>query len=232
MTTKRIGVEQPENAPTMSINQMAEFVDASERGKRSIVRKQKKPSTFRVARYATVRASIKNYCKNGFDGTILQQGLTKLQTKTPLSKWAISEKECSIKAIRNFIQSHFPQRFGRVKCSFFAPTEKQMRFDQLTIIIAPDLIFRWEENGIHYIGCMKLRIKKESADFGVYRRIASLLAFYLKRIASEGEVVVNDYCLCINVMDDNITPAPKNIESDITDLQEAGEQIVELWKVA
>ncbi len=59
MTTKRIGVEQPENAPTMSINQMAEFVDASERGKRSIVRKQKKPSTFRVARYATVRALIK-----------------------------------------------------------------------------------------------------------------------------------------------------------------------------
>ena len=53
-------VELHVGTPTMSINQMAEFVAASERGKRAIVRKQKHPSTFRVARYATARASFKN----------------------------------------------------------------------------------------------------------------------------------------------------------------------------
>ena len=87
-------VELHVGTPTMSINQMAEFVAASERGKRAIVRKQKHPSTFRVARYATARASFKNYCKNDFDEAILLQGLEKLQNKTPVSQWAASEKSC------------------------------------------------------------------------------------------------------------------------------------------
>ena len=148
----------------MSINQMAEFVAASERGKRAIVRKQKHPSTFRVARYATARASFKNYCKNDFDEAILLQGLEKLQNKTPVSQWAASEKSCSIQAIRGFMQSHFPERFGRIKCSFFTPREKQIRFGGLTLVVAPDLIFRWEEDGTRYIGCLKLRIKQKAAE--------------------------------------------------------------------
>ena len=41
-------VELHVGTPTMSINQMTEFVAASERGKRAIVRKQKHPSTYRI----------------------------------------------------------------------------------------------------------------------------------------------------------------------------------------
>lgn len=225
-------VEPQVGIPTMSINQMAEFVAATERGKRAIVRKQKHPSTFRVARYATARASFKNYCKNDFDEAILLQGLEKLQNKTPVSQWAASEKSCSIQAIRGFMQSHFPERFGRIKCSFFTPREKQIRFGGLTLVVAPDLIFHWEEDGTRYIGCLKLRIKKKAAEFGVYRRIASLLAHYLRCIAADDEVVVNNFCLCYNAMDGNIIPAPRDLQSDMEDLRIASEQIVELWNVA
>lgn len=60
-------------------------------------------------------------------------------------------------------------------------------------MVAPDLIFRWEEDVTRYIGCLKLRIKKKAAEFGVYRRIASLLAHYLRCIAADDEVVVNNF---------------------------------------
>lgn len=114
----------------------------------------------------------------------------------------------------------------------FTPREKQIRFGGLTLVVAPDLIFRWEEDGTRYIGCLKLRIKKKAAEFGVYRRIASLLAHYLKCIAADDEVVVNNFCLCYNAMDGNIIPAPRDLQSDMEDLRIASEQIVELWNVA
>lgn len=99
-------------------------------------------------------------------------------------------------------------------------------------MVAPDLIFRWEEDGTRYIGCLKLRIKKKAAEFGVYRRIASLLAHYLRCIAADDEVIVNNFCLCYNAMDGNIIPAPRDLQSDMEDLRIASEQIVELWNVA
>ena len=79
----------------------------------------------------------------------------------------------AILAIRGFMQSHFPERFCRIKCSFFTPREKQIRFGELTFVAAPDLNFRF--NRIYYIQ-MRLRVPEKRVKRLI---IQSLTLFYL-----------------------------------------------------
>ena len=69
----------------------------------------------------------------------------------------------AIQAIRGFMQSHFPERFCRIKCSFFTPREKQIRFGELTFVAAPDLIFRF--NRIYDIQMWLRAPEKELIDW-------------------------------------------------------------------
>ena len=74
--------------PRVSINLLVVFVEATERRKLSIVKEQKKPSLFKVAPYATARAAMKRYIKDGFDSECLYKAIANLQSRQTISQWA------------------------------------------------------------------------------------------------------------------------------------------------
>lgn len=230
---KIIGSGQPYTAPRVSINPLITFVEATERKKRSIVKGQKTPSKFKIAPYATARAAMKKYVKGGFEEIFIFDAIRTLQSRNAESKWARNDVKNSILALRHFIEFNFPDKVGKIHCSFTKATNPKCTIAGVQITVAPDLIMRWEDNGKKYIGAVKFRIVKSKLSFSAGRNAASLISFYLqKSIAEHDEIVDNAHCLFVDVMADVIYPAPIDTSLPLQELKTACLEYVTLWDAA
>ncbi len=219
--------------PRVSINPLVVFVEATERRKLSIVKEQKKPSLFKVAPYATARAAMKRYIKDGFDSECLYKAIANLQSRQTISQWARNNANNSIEALRHFIEINFPQRVSKIHCVFSQATKKECMLEGVIIKVAPDLILRWEDNGIRYVGAIKFRIAKTKLSFSAGRHAASLISYYLRQtIAESNEIVDTTHCLFVDVMDDVIYPSPMDITHSLNVISDACCEYLTIWNVA
>lgn len=233
MTNNFIGSGQPYNVPRVPINPLIAFVTATERRKKSIVKEQKKPSVFKVAPYATARAAMKKYVKGGFEEECILDALQTLQSRQTSSVWAKNDVANSIIALRHFIEINFPDRVGKIHCTFPKVTNKECIMAGVQITVAPDLIMRWEDNGNKYVGAVKFRIAKNKLDFSAGRNAASLISYFLqKSIAKQGEIVDNAHCFFVDVMADVIYPAPLDTTLSLQEINDACLEYVTLWNAA
>ncbi len=214
-------------SPEISINPLAEYVGASERRKRAILRQQKYPSDFIVARYRTARAAFSNYFKDGYDQNILIRAIERLQGKKPTSDWSRNDTVNSIEALRRFLSIEIP--FKSLKCRFSKPDIKEYNINGVSVIVAPDLLLEWEVEGQKYVGAIKFYIKKKDLTLQQGRLSASLLADFMRRTNSEETTVSKRHCVCVDVMNQRIFAAPGNIIEDMNSISDACYEINTLW---
>lgn len=217
----------------ISINPLCEFVFASDRKKASIVRNQKQPSTFKVARYRTAKNRMTKSIKNGFSHDEILSGIKKLRAKTCTTEFQESDRKASIEALRLFLELQFPKGFGDLKCTFHAVTQKSVVVDGVLITISPDLVLRWEKDGQKYIGGIKFHISKSNTfDYDKASFAAGLIELYLKdSIAEPDEIVDRKYCLCVDVFSTRVCSTPYDRKGFTTKLEESCHEIKSLWDV-
>lgn len=218
----------------ISINPLCDFVVGSTRKKASIIRSQKQPSTFMVARYRTAKTRMSKFFKNGFSYQDIISGINDLQAKHCVTEFQKSDRRTSIEALRLFLELQFPNKFKELKCSFSTDKRKELDFSGVSIIVAPDLILRWEENGQKYIGGIKFHISKSNIfDYNKASFAAGLINLYLKDVvAAPDEMVVDDFCLCVDVFGTRICSTPQNKNTFIETLENACREIKNLWEAA
>jgi hypothetical protein len=213
--------------PEISINPLAEYVGASERRKRAILRQQKYPSDFIVARYRTARAAFSNYFKDGYDQNVLIRAIERLQGKKPTSDWSRNDTVNSIEALRRFLSIEIP--FKSLKCRFSKPDIKAYNINGVSVIVSPDLMLEWEVEGQKYVGAIKFYIKKKDLTLQQGRLSASLIADFMRRTNSEETTVSKRHCVCVDVMNQRIFAAPGNIIEDMNSISDACYEINTLW---
>lgn len=218
----------------ISINPLCDFVTGSARKKASIIRSQKNPSKFMVARYKTAKTRMSRFVKNGFTYQDILSGIADLQTKQCTTDFQKNDRKASIEALRLFLELQFPTNFKKLKCSFSTDKRKDVEFNNVSITVSPDLILRWEEDGQKYIGGIKFHISKSNIfDYEKASFAAGLIHLYLKEsIACNDEIVVDDYCLCVDVFGSKICSTPKNKKDFNSKLYKACDEIKSLWEVA
>lgn len=217
-------------SPEISINPLAEYVGASERRKRTIVRQQKYPSDFIVARYRTARAAFSNYFKGGYDQSVLIRAIERLQGKIPTSDWSRNDTANSIEALRRFLSLKIP--FKSLKCRFSKPDIKAYNINGVAIIVSPDLMLEWEIEGQKFVGAIKFFIKKKKMTLQQGRLSASLLADFMKRINSKETIISKQHCICVDVMEQRIFSAPTDIREEMGLVSDACNEISMLWRAS
>lgn len=219
---------------TISINPLCDFIAGSQRKKASIVRSQKNPSKFMVARYRTAKTRMTRFLKNGFSYQDILSGITDLQAKHCETDFQKNDRKASIDALRLFLELQFPKDFKKLKCSFSTDKRKEIEVNDVAIIVAPDLILRWEENGQKYIGGIKFHISKSNVfDYGKASFAAGLINLYLQNvIANDDEIVVPDHCLCVDVFGTRICSTPQDEKAFLDVLNSACLEIKKLWNAA
>lgn len=219
--------------PRVSINSLIEFISASDRRKRSIVKQQKHPSTIQVAPYATTRAALRKFIKDDYDLELIVEAIEKLQHRDQSTQWRRQDTKNSIDALRHFMIMNFPSRVSKIKCSFAKSFIKDCYIDDVLITISPDLIMRWEIDGVKYIGAVKFRLSQKRLDFSGGHNAATLISHYLKTtVAQEDEIVDLSHCLYVDIFSENIYRAMGDLTHPIEEIRKACKEYSKLWRAA
>lgn len=216
--------------PKISINPLIEYIGATEKRKKSIVKQQKEPLGFVIGRYRTARYAFGKYFKNGYDENILINAIDYLQTKEQKSDWTRDDSKKSIEALRCFLGLEFP--FQNLKCRFLKPDIKRYDICGVDVIVSPDLLLEWENEGQKVVGAIKFYIKMEHLSLKNGRINASLLSDFLRHTLSENVEVSRQHCICIDIMNQRMFVAPENTKEDMELVVNACNEIRTKWFVA
>lgn len=219
----------------ISINQLADFSKSSEAQKKSIIRQQKTPNTFKTAWYQLAKARIKKVMANKGDIQPILDGIEVLKNKTLTKKRQINDRTVSLDAMQRFINLQIPNLLKDYDYKVLKNAEsKSIYVKGVEVIVSPDLIIEIEIEGKKYLGAVKTHISKGNKfDKNQQLYVASALHKYLEtEIAKNGELVLPELCLSIDVFGDGIISSPKDISTKIRDIEVMCEEIKSMWEAA
>ncbi|WP_055436035.1 hypothetical protein [Lacinutrix algicola] len=210
------------NNYVISINQLAAFSKATESGKKRIIKQQKQPNKFLVSWYQLSKARIKKSIANNCDLEPVFKGIEELKLRRPEKPRQISDKQVSLEALRRFVNIKLPKLLKDIPHDLIKKVpSKSIKISGVEIIISPDVIYKLKINGKVYIGAVKIHISKNNIfDNQQSRCISGLIYKYLKEVvALEGEEVLEELCLSIDVFGDKAISTPYNLPKVLNDIE-------------
>lgn len=219
----------------ISINQLAAFSKATEAGKRRIIKQQKQPNKFLVAWYQLPKARIRKAIANNCDLEPILKGIEELKLRKPEKPRQVLDREVSLEALKRFVKIKLPSLLKNVPHEVIKKVEtKSIIINGVEIIISPNVIYKLKLDGKTYVGAVKVHISKSNVfDNKQSRYISSLVYRYLKEVViGEGEEVIEELCLSIDVFGERVIQTPNNLPKAITDIEILCEEVKSIWNVA
>lgn len=219
----------------ISINQLADFSNGTDAKKRSIIKQQKTPNSFKIAYYQLPKARIKKAMANKGNIQPVLDGINELKGRTPTKQRQINDRIVSLDAMQRFVSMQIPSLLKDYDYKVLKNIESKSTFIRgVEVIISPDLIIEIEINGKKYLGAIKTHISKGNAfDYKQQSYVASMLQKYLKtEIAKNGELVLPELCISIDVFGSGIVTSPEDISAKIRDIEVMCEEIRIMWDAA
>ena len=215
----------------ISINQLAEFSKATEASQKRIIKQQISPGKFLIPWYQQAKGIIKRYLINVNDSTILVKGIQLLDAKKTESKRQIIDKSVSIEAIKLLSKIRFPNYFYNFSFEIIKPESKSYELNNVSILVAPDLIFKTTINNKTIYGAIKIHIcKSKPFDSKQSTYVSTILYKYLKKhIASTNDYVYKDLCICLDVFGERVTTAPLKNNLELIEIKKLCENIKTMW---
>jgi hypothetical protein len=101
----------------------------------------------------------------------------------------------------------------------------------VSIGISPELIFKTKIKGKISYGGIKVHISKNKPfDLDQCQKVSTMLMQYIqKNIADDDEVVMPNFCFCLDVFSERLIPAEKKNRSIITNIHDICEEIKSKW---
>ncbi|WP_290698767.1 hypothetical protein [Lacinutrix sp.] len=219
----------------LSINQLAAFSNATEAGKRRIIKQQKQPSKFMVAWYQLPKARIRKAISTNCDLEPILNGIEELKLRKPEMPRQIANRQVSLEALRRFVNIKLPKLLKDVPNEIIKKVpSKSIIISGVEIIISPDVIYRLKINDKVYIGAVKVHISKNNIFNNQQSRyVSSLIYKYLKEVVAEdGEEVLEELCLSIDVFGDRVISTPNNLPKVINDIEFICQEVKSIWNAA
>jgi hypothetical protein len=218
----------------ISINQLAEFTTATEKGKMRIIRQQKVPDPFLIQWYRIPKSRIKKFFAFKGDFRPILEGLEILKKKVPKNNQQITDKLVSIEALERFLKIKLPGVLFEMDYKMINPKVKSVEICGVDLKVSPDIIVRGELNGETVIGGIKLHIcKGKPFDYKKSLYVATSIYKYLaEKIAQPGEVVHPGLCFSLDIFGDRPVPAPDDPKIIILEIENYCEEIKKLWEAA
>jgi hypothetical protein len=219
----------------ISINQLADFSNATDAKKRRIIKQQKTPNKFLVSWYQLAKSRIRKTIANNGDLKPILDGIEELKAKKPEKPRQIIDRMVSLDALKRFIKIKLPVLLKEVPHEVIKkPKLKSIIVNGVEVLISPDVIFRLKIDGKNYIGAVKVHISKNNVfDNQQSKYISSLIYKYVNDVvAKEDEEVMKELCLSIDVFGEKVIAVPKDFSKAITDIEVICEEVKTFWKAA
>ena len=215
----------------ISVNQLAEFSASTAKAKIKILEQQIKPNKVLIPWYQGAKSTIRQYFKNVNDHNPLFKGIQKITEKVPQNKRQLSDKTTSIEALKKIIDLHIEKQFKGIKYEIVALTVKDLVIRNVSVGMSPELIFKTKIKGKTSYGGIKIHISKNKPfDLDQCQKVSTMLMQYIKKnIAGNDEVVLPEFCFCLDVFSGRLVPATDKNRPIIKSIQDVCEEIKSKW---
>jgi hypothetical protein len=217
---------------SISVNQLADFSQSTLAKKRSIIKQQKTPNSFKIAYYQLAKARIKKVMANKGDIQPVLDGIEILKSKTLTKPRQINDRIVSLDALQRFVSIQIPSLLKNYDYKVLKNVEsKSIVIRGVEVIVSPDLALEIDIDGKKYLGAVKTHISKGNKfDRKQQTYVASTLHKYLEsQVAKNGEIVLPELCISIDVFGEGIVTSPVNITDKIKDIEVICDEIRMMW---
>jgi hypothetical protein len=218
----------------ISTNQLVNFYNSTENGKKRIIAQQLVPDPFRISLYQLTKARIKKSIALKGDLEPVYDGIKTLMARTPKSTRQETNKRVSIEALERFVIMRLPKVLQSVDYSIVKTNSKFVPFAGIDIIVAPEIVVTAEIGGKKVVGGIKIHISKSKPfDIKESKISASTVFLFLQNeFASKGYEVLPELSFCLDVFAGRIVSAPIIGDPIYKELESICEEIVRLYKAA
>lgn len=216
--------------PKISVNKLAEYIEATPTRRRRIVIDQKEPSPFIVARYKRAREIAVEYFCNQLDPEIIVRGIEELELESPTTDFQKNDLDNSILFLENLLDIELPD-FEELELSPYEGNNPKLNLKGLEISVYPDVIIRGKVSGSKIVGAIKIQtsLTNPLTTEGA-KSVATLIhSFVQEHIVVKGEKAHLKNCLSIDVFARNVEYAPNSYKRRYTNLEHACSEILLWW---
>jgi hypothetical protein len=219
------GSETP-MTPRLSVNKLAEYMEANPLRRRQIVIDAKNPEPFKVTRYSDARKALRAYIISNYNDDVLRHGLEYIKGKVPTSDWQRDDQLNSTMALQIALDSDFPNLRG-YEPSPLDVDSAIININGLDVSVFPDVLLRHKVNG--NVGCIKLHIAKTtSLEDKCLKHVATILQHYLERVGDPSKVD-GEACFAVDVFSGCYEAAPKAYKRVLARIEAACEEVCLRW---
>lgn len=226
--------QKERTTPRISLNKLGEYLVAKPRRRHSIIKDQKKPKDFIVARYTDAIRAIQAYVTDGAqESDQIKRAARSLTSTSHESKWKQETADLCAKALLAFmsIADEVPTNgFGSIRGE---DSQERINIAGTEVSVRPEIFLVDPDAGNQIVGAIKLYISKShplSDDSAAF--IGSVLYRYAAEVVSTEAAVSHKNCFIVDVFDGKIYVAPKAFKRNMNDVHAACSEIAQLWQAA
>lgn len=215
--------------PFMSINKLAEYMEADAIRRRQIVKEMKKDSDYRKLRYKPVRDILKKYFKSGYDDSIIHEAIAKVEAKKSGSEWEDSDHPNSILALKHLLDTSLPDLDDYNFVTDINKVDK-IELSDVVVSIKPDIYMRNKHSGkiggvkVHIAKTEKIWLNKTSRE---YAAVLIKYGFLMHGYSEKG--VDNNACISVDVFQEDYSTSPRAYKLLLGRLEASCEEIALRW---
>lgn len=184
----------------ISINPLAEYLEATPARRRAIIKEQLNPSTIKTFRYQLAKARIKKSVALSGNLKPVKAGMEELKKRKPEKDRQKSDIVNSILALERYSNMALHRLILENKLEIIRVKQKHLTFQGISVTISPEVVFRVTIDGVKQIGACKLHVSKgKPFSTKQSKLVSALIELYLSNcIAAEDEMVNPVLCFCLD----------------------------------
>lgn len=215
----------------ISINPLAEFLEATDKRKRRIILEQQNPGSVMSLYYKQAKASIKRAIFDNGRHEQIDIGIKRILEKAVKENWERHDRVNSVAALERWKKMPLPPAIVEHKLIPVSTKAKFLPLFGVNIKIVPTAIFRFEYNGKKYLGAAQVHIAKSKPFTNAKSAlVAQMLNMFLSNfVAEEDETVHPRLCICIDPFAGTIINASHKIKYDMKQLRTICQEICTIW---
>lgn len=218
----------PRKNPRISVNKLAEYLEADSTRRRKIVQDAKTPQDFIVARYKEARVAIKDFLVSKNDKT-LYDTIADLKSTKPTSDFIANDIMASIKSLKHATNIELSILNG-CEISDYDGYNECIKIAGVEISVNPDLVVKKKVGSAIYVGAIKLHLPMASLSIESQRIVAVMLNSYVEsNIAVSPEVQNTKLSISLDVFQERFECCPSSFKTRMKKIEAACEEIALRW---
>ena len=227
---KVTAVKKPEKKPRISVNKLAEYLEAISTRRRKIVEDAKYPEKFIVTRYKDARGVINNFLSNNIDEEFVLDTIIEFENKESDTEFQEQDNRLSGESLESILEADISLLDG-CEVSTYEDKNELIEISGVDISVNPDLLVTKIVDGVRAIGAMKLHISKTNQLSDESQKVVAVMLYLYvgKFIIGKGEAENPKLCLSFDVFKQCIECCPTSYKHRIKKIEAACEEIGLWW---